>query len=84
MQVIGEKLNTFIYKFFEVLGIKLLLIIVSSFFLYIGKIDQSYWSMVVLTITGMRTFNQAMSISKTGKAKGNEFKKEITDGKLKK
>lgn len=73
MRAVSDKLDSFIFRFMELLGIKLLLIVLSSVFLCVDKITQDYWAMVVLTVAGFRTFNQAVSIVKSGKAKGLEF-----------
>jgi len=73
MGIVAQKIDNVFVRFVEIIGIKLLVILLSSMFLFVGKISQDNWAMVVLTISGLRTLNQAVSIVKTGKAKGGEF-----------
>lgn len=63
-------------KFVALLGIKLLIIILASIFLCVGKLTQDTWVLAVLTVAGFRTFNQAVGIVKGAAVKG----KEMPDG----
>lgn len=72
-----EKIDRYTFKILEVLGIKLLVIVLSSVFLAVGKINESTWEMVVLTIAGFRTLNEAVTAVQNAKTKKIESEKNV-------
>lgn len=63
-------LNQALSKIFESLtSVKFFLICLSTWLFYLGKLTESGWLMVVLSVTGMRVANQLAAIYSGAKKK---------------
>lgn len=65
--------------YMTLLSVKFQIIVVSSIFLYVGRLSDENWVTVILTIAGFRTINEVSSMYKS--VKKFDVKKKIKNEK---